>query len=562
MLFSLECYQLINIYITLNENYSFNVNDEDIVIFLQKPLKELSKNEYYTDLNSLDFGYEDIEKFYNDLKSNDKFIDFFPEFDPLINEFYKYVIIPLFNLTKFIDILSKESDFELIFDRKINKYPVLSILLGNNTESGKVFLHDIRDTIYPLLSLFYGNECCVNKNILFDLKVFFRTYIIFIVTVFKCTYQTAKLLFRDKKDCINVSELHINSCVALVRSKSQIKNLRRLAKNQSFNKKDIYVFSQINIMNKNENLKLIRLPLFIYFFAFVNVFFKTIFNLFTLFFVENSVVKYNNYELNFNFMHQYWNYLNKIFLDELKSKKSSVISFEMCGRHSQFHQKLCSDRLIPLHRIQVATIVPRHVKKLTFYGKLWAFDKFCYDELNSFFSNQISFDNYISPIIEQKNIDYSSKRILFATQPYGIADNFKIINILLSILDPTYNLVVRRHPRDFSDYQSFSHRIYYDDIDSHIDSIVNSGLVVSKTSTILNECYNLNIPYISVLFDDFSRSVNLGFTKVDRKFCMNDETLILLVKEYLLYGPHHLSQSILYPNKLPIMERKLFCENI
>ena len=234
-----------------------------------------------------------------------------------------------------------------------------------------------------------------------------------------------------------------------------------------------------------------------------------------------------------NFSHTYWNDINSLILDEQIYNETTVISFEMVGRHSRNIESICRARQINLHRFQVASIEPRHVAVISSYGKFWALDELTYQQLLKYFPNEISFDNYISPNLSLDKFKYSFNRILFATQPYGVEDNYKIISCLLEITTSDHQVVIRRHPRDTIDYKVRFPTVEYDNITDAIESIACSGIVLSKTSTILQDCYNLGVPYVAVLFDDFSRTLDLLFTKIKGNFCIDEEGLGMLINAYL-----------------------------
>ncbi len=513
------------------------LDGERLVIYLHEPTQELSRNEFYAALDGLNFSLEEFNAFSEELTTKEFFSGTPFNQNALINEQKKYILIRLFNLTQLINSLVGDSCFVLHFDKKVLEFPQLTVLLGDNKESPKVFLHDIRDTLYPLLRIFYGKQRCVYKPKILNINLYLRTCALFLLTLIKCFTQVVLSSIKVKNVTKYIDEeLKGKKCLVLVRAEKQINFLERIASNSAMQDVQFLVFSEVKI-NKIQrsvsNIKLIRLSRFQYLHTFVSVFTKSFFTFSSTFFTKKSLEKNQWFELNSIFSHLFWFDAKALLLDIMKANSMPVISFEMVGRHAQMHQSLCEARSLPLHRFQVASIEPRHVAQLTSYGKFWALDNLSYQQLKAVFPEQISFDSYISPHIDMSTVEYSPKRIMFATQPYGEEDNYKIIRNLLRLAGNSSQIVIRRHPRDKIDYQIKYPEVAYDDIADAIESIACSRLVVSKTSTILQDCYNLNVPYLSVLFDEYSQSVDLFFTKVEGKFCTNETDFFSLLNENL-----------------------------
>lgn len=428
----------------------------------------------------------------------------------LSNELKKYFLIKLYNVQKFIKTISINSKFTIFFDKKVDKIPQLSILGGSNKESSFSFMHDLRHTFYPLLRLVFPHESHGGvplNSLIFKLKI--RTLLLFIATLLK--YLKSSIHYKISSLRMS-SQLNFDNKTVFVVIRNRLQKEyfeSRIANNPSMSRVkfcylygyfDKYIISDgVSLVKFNTlNLTLVICNFFRFFFA--NLFCKSSINLAV------------QLELRSNFEHQLFNFNINNFIEKKNGEVRSLVSLEMTGRHSYFIQECCRKFSVILNRFQVASIAELHIKVLNFYGNFWASDESSYRILNARFSGQVSYDNDLVPILGFCEADIDKTRILFATQPYGIDDNILIVKTILSELPCDLGLIVRRHPRDRYDYQSDFPQLEYDTFND-ISSIYSSILVISKTSTILQTCIFLDVPFLSVQIDEYSRKVDLAFLK-------------------------------------------------
>lgn len=553
---------MISIYLVGKERIkSSDIPEDALIIYLYKPVEKLLENEFYVDLDALDFPKEELDSFVRKLRVMSGDNEGGDNSNVLLNEEIKYIYIRLYNLTQLIKKLTNSLDFKLHFDKKVFKTPSMTVLLGSNKESPKVFLHDLRDTLYPYVVLYYGKSRCKYQSKLFDFNLYFRTVMIFLVTSVLCF---AKIIFSilKKNNVLKYEKQskYKNECFVFIRSPQQIKFLERIASSSSMKNINFIIFKEFEGCQSfygTDNLHFRRLSRNTHLLRFIKTFTKSIYLLFLTITSNNSISKNRTLEVISNFEHAFWFDINSYILDNLCQRKIPLISLEMVGRHSRNIQSLCAAKQISLHRFQVASIEPRHVQQISFYGRFWTLDELSYKQLIKRFPNEVVFDNYISPSLNLSSLEYSPKRIVFATQPYGEKDNYKIISSLISVVEPSYQLVIRKHPRDNLDYKVMFPNIEYDLIVDSVESIACSGLVISKTSTILQDCYNLGVPYVAVLFDDYSRTLDLLFTKVKGSSCTDEAGFERLIKAYMINQPHLRSTILSKPNKIEKIKAEL-----
>lgn len=460
------------------------------------------------DFDSLNFSVEDFNQFITDLDG--RIIRLFGDSIDLdlSNELKKYFYIKLYNIFRFIKAKVIDDNFTISFDKKTDVVPQFSVLAGTNKESAYSFMHDLRDSFYPLVAIIFPKESSAgffSSGLMFKLKV--RTFLLFFATVLNYLKSIFRYFKLPVSNPINLS-LSQETVFVVVRNRLQKDFFEsRIANNPSLSA--VHFCYLYGYFDKNRTLDGYNLVKFD-FACFASVVFGFLNFIFKNWVSKGSINNAIKLELYSNFEHRYFNYNIEKFIDKKIHQVKSIVSLEMTGRHSYFIQKCCKERSVILNRFQVASIAELHVSRLTFYGNFWASDESSYRILNTNFPGQVCYENDLVPVIDVIKLKVDESRILFATQPYGIDDNVLIIRLILSVLPDGFHLIIRRHPRDSFDYQSAFSEVLYDSFED-VASIYSSRLVISKTSTILQSCIFLDVPFISVQIDDYSRSVNLSF---------------------------------------------------
>lgn len=101
----------------------------------------------------------------------------------------------------------------------------------------------------------------------------------------------------------------------------------------------------------------------------------------------------------------------------------------------------------------------------------------------------------------------SCKNIVFFTQPYGIEDNKKIITSILNVLPNDWSCIIRKHPRDNTKYELLSEVIKIDGNPHYLKTLVEADVVITKTSSILSECFDFDKKHAAIVIDNYSKSV-------------------------------------------------------
>jgi len=89
-------------------------------------------------------------------------------------------------------------------------------------------------------------------------------------------------------------------------------------------------------------------------------------------------------------------------------------------------------------------------------------------------------------------------RVLFASQPHDRANSLRIARDLEQVCRDRYSLTVRPHPREL-DVDDFAAVAEIDEFSDLYDSIGSTALVVSRTSSVLDDAVKMGVPAIAVL---------------------------------------------------------------
>lgn len=126
----------------------------------------------------------------------------------------------------------------------------------------------------------------------------------------------------------------------------------------------------------------------------------------------------------------------------------------------------------------------------------------------------------------KKNTASKLGSILFATQPHEGEVNQAIIDTLVKVgKELGFVTIVRKHPRDMNEYflTESEHLIFNTETELY-RQLAKSDLVVSRTSTILEECIYIGVPYISCLFSSKDKAYSAGYLEPESGLITSDSS--------------------------------------
>ena len=103
--------------------------------------------------------------------------------------------------------------------------------------------------------------------------------------------------------------------------------------------------------------------------------------------------------------------------------------------------------------------------------------------------------------------------VLFATQPYEPDISRQILGALVGLGEELgFRTIVRKHPRDVTDYgQGDGENLSFDREENPYRQFARADLVVSRTSTCLEECVYIGVPFLSCQFSPQDRSSSAAY---------------------------------------------------
>lgn len=113
----------------------------------------------------------------------------------------------------------------------------------------------------------------------------------------------------------------------------------------------------------------------------------------------------------------------------------------------------------------------------------------------------------------KQSLSKGVKHVLFATQPHEPDVNRLIIDTLVKAgAQQGFVTVVRKHPRDKENYQSGnSQQLIFDCNVDLYQQLAGADLVIARTSTILEECIYIGVPYLSCIFSEKDRAYSAEY---------------------------------------------------
>lgn len=126
-------------------------------------------------------------------------------------------------------------------------------------------------------------------------------------------------------------------------------------------------------------------------------------------------------------------------------------------------------------------------------------------------------------------------KIVFATQPHEASINQNIIDVLIRMKDELgFKVIVRKHPRDEVIYKlGCGYDILFDNNSDLYSQLADADIVVSRTSTILEECIYIGVPYISCLYSAKDRMYSAKYVSSNSNLVVTDvDTFISKLVDY------------------------------
>ena len=196
----------------------------------------------------------------------------------------------------------------------------------------------------------------------------------------------------------------------------------------------------------------------------------------------------------------------------------SVCSSEMIGLQSFVERKVSKDNGFSFYNLQVAAL-SKHTHPVKVVG-----DKlFCLDAGSELSLNATGIRNkgkavfvgqlkYLKPEFkpaESKEL----VSILYATQPYETEITVSFLKVLIDWVETQKKEVkirIRVHPRDNANfYKTLANVELISNTETVVESVEKSSLVLSRTSSVLFDSLNLNVPFLACIFSNLDEKINL-----------------------------------------------------
>ena len=143
---------------------------------------------------------------------------------------------------------------------------------------------------------------------------------------------------------------------------------------------------------------------------------------------------------------------------------------------------------------------------------------------------------YLSSTPISSDNNESLKSILYATQPYEPSLSYELLSELSCWLNThmqSVTLRVRLHPRDdISNYVLLKNVEIVSNTETISESIKNSSLVLTRTSSVVLDAVGYKIPYIICKLSNFDFKVDLPYLKIPELSVFNCQELISKVSQF------------------------------
>jgi hypothetical protein len=213
-----------------------------------------------------------------------------------------------------------------------------------------------------------------------------------------------------------------------------------------------------------------------------------------------------------------------------KVNSSQVFSFEQVSPQAYFDHKVLGEVA------QVSFIKSTLIQEIQMPCISWG-ERFLVNDKSELALKDCSFLNSGSILYSgspkysaiynlKKNNASKLGSVLFATQPHESEVNQMIIETLVNAGKKLgFVTVVRKHPRDMKEYSltENQHLVFSTEAELY-HQLAKSDLVVSRTSTILEECIYIGVPYLSCLFSSKDRAYSAGYLEPESGLITNDSS--------------------------------------
>jgi hypothetical protein len=203
----------------------------------------------------------------------------------------------------------------------------------------------------------------------------------------------------------------------------------------------------------------------------------------------------------------YESLINKLSRSLGDSFRSKVFSFEQVSPQAYYDNKALN------HAADVFFVKSTLIQNIHMPCICWG-DRFLVNDKSELSLSDYSYLNgtsvtyngspkYSAILNLKKTLPKNAQCVLFATQPHEPDVNRLIIDTLTKIgAEQGFVTVVRKLPRDKAIYQDDSKQLVFDSRAGLYQQLADADLVIARTSTILEECIYIGVPYLSCLLSE------------------------------------------------------------
>lgn len=474
-----------------------------------------------------------------------------------LNNTYYFGVASLLNILDYINLIISQYSISIIELLGYHDKKYIPLYATSWGESSKAAFINVSEFINPFIIDAFSDKVKIESSKPKLISFIRFTARIFSITTLTTLRQLVKVRLRNKK---NNKEINIKY-LCVIRSKHQLSNFKNI-----FSKvQGDCLILESEMLSSNELLRQINKTNLNYTSLFdgpsaVLILFKSyivcLFKLLTLCLNKKKIViERKDYSLCIPYQSiaidtyiqpalvSYEKLLEKK-IKSLDNKPERLISFEQVSPQAFIESKVANKLNIPSVGIKTTLIQPIAIPLIG------PFDKFLVNtgvELDDAKANSVARDDHIKFEGNVKNTRlferFRSKKvtklncILYASQPHLIEDNLTIIDSLLdTVSGSNINIKIRPHPRDKTLYDKYNNEpcitISYDEELASL--ILDSDLLISRTSTVLEESIYLGTPFISCCLSDKDRSYNARYiNKQSILYCEEIDILKSRVNDYM-----------------------------
>lgn len=235
--------------------------------------------------------------------------------------------------------------------------------------------------------------------------------------------------------------------------------------------------------------------------------------------------------------------------------QSRVFSFEQVSPQAYFDCKALH-KVADLYYVKSTLIQAINIPCISWGKRFFVNDK---SELNLGDCSYLNGSSVIyngspkySAILDlKKTLPKRLKRVLFTTQPHEPDVNSLIIEALLKAgTRQGFETIVRKHPRDKGSYRNASGQgLVFDSNTDLYQQLADADLVVARTSTVLEECIYIGVPYLSCILSEKDSAYSAeylnpvsGLVLIQaEQLCIELEAYDTIVSRYKLFRKKYLA---------------------